>query len=185
MTATLYGQIVDAMLDGQAIDGTPAKIMISCDNIGSFVVKGLVVEGLVIQEFALNAGIGVPPLSLDAINKLKADPPKGVLDTWSVADRDVILRFDSEEPKTEHWLSHETDYLGFTDSVSPHQPYAFLERLATGSHRKLAVRSTLHDIKWTAVFDLSQSAPVAQEVLETCPESGWEIGPKWSMPAAK
>ena len=77
-------------------------------------------------------------MSMDAINELKAGPPKGVF-----ADRDVILRFDSEEPKTEHWRSYETDYLGVTDSVSPHQPYAFLERLATGAHRQLAVRSTL------------------------------------------
>ena len=180
MTATLHGQVVD-----QAIDGIPAKISISCNSIGSFVVKGLVVEGLVIQEFALNVSISVPPLDLDAINELKPGPPEGVLDTWSVADRDVILRFDSEEPKTERWMSHETDYLGFVDSVSPHQPYAFLERLATGAHRQLAVRSILHDVTWTAIFDLSQSAPVAQQVLAGCPKSGWGIGPRWSMPPAK
>ena len=61
MTATLRGQIVDWMLDGQAIDGIPAKIMISCNNIGSFLAPHTDLEGPIVQEFALNVGIGVPP----------------------------------------------------------------------------------------------------------------------------
>ena len=86
----------------------------------------------------------------------------------------MILRFDSEEPTTERWKWQESDYLGFSSFVSPRRgraQYGFLERLATGAHRQLAVRSMLHDVTWTALFDISKAAPVAQEVLTVCPES--------------
>ena len=92
-----------------------------------------------------------------------------------MVDRDVIVRFDSEEPEVERWGGG--DFPGWRDSVSlyayqeKYQPYAFLERLATGAHHKLAVRTVDDDIVWTAIFDISEAAPVAQEVLTVCPES--------------
>ena len=160
VTASLRGQVVGTIVDGLTLDDLPgvtAAIRIFCNDIGSFYPS---------KDFSLFLAIAPPPLLLDA----KPGPPEDLLGTWSVGDRDVILRFDSEEPTTERWKSQESDYIGFSSFVSPHQPYAFLERLATGAHHQLAVRSMLHDVTWTALFDISKAAPVAQEVLETCHE---------------
>ncbi len=163
MTASLRGQIVGMIVDGAslALDDIPvpvATIKIFCDDIGSFYPS---------KDFSLNVAITPPRLNVDA----KPGRPASLLDIWSVGDRDVIVRFDSEEPKTEHWKSTESDYLDFASFVSPHQPYAFLERLATGAHHQLAVRFMLLNVQWTAVFDISEAETVAQEVLEICPES--------------
>ena len=89
-------------------------------------------------------------------------------------NRDVIVRFDSGEPEVEQWSSS-PGWGGCVDIVSldswdeKHLPYAFLERLATSAHSKLAVRTTSGDLTWTAVFDTSEAAPVAQEVLVNLP----------------
>ena len=98
-----------------------------------------------------------------------------------MVDRDVIVRFDSTAPEVERWRT--LDGRGIRDIVSlpdeRYSPYTFLERLATGAHHKLAVRTVDHDIVWTSIFDISEAAPIAQEVLETCPES---IGRNRSVP---
>ena len=170
VTASLRGHIVGTILDGLDIGGAAAAIKIVCDDIGSFFAFFTTEREVAYTDFNLSVNVVLPLLNLNA----KTDPPESPLEVWSLTDRDVILRFDSEEPKTERWKSFETDYLGYADFVSPHQPYAFLERLATGVHHQLAVRSMHHNVTWTAVFDLSQSAPIAREVLTVCPESGWK-----------
>ena len=163
VTASLRGQVVGTIVDGLTLDDLPgvtSEIHISCKTIGFYPSK----------DFYLFLAVAPPPLLLDA----KPGRPENILRTWSVGDRDVILRFDSEEPTTERWKWQESDYLGFSSFVSPRRgraQYGFLERLATGAHRQLAVRSMLHDVTWTALFDISKAAPVAQEVLTVCPES--------------
>ena len=94
-------------------------------------------------------------------------PPMDLL--MGMVDRDVIVRFDSTAPEVERWRT--LDGRGIRDSVSlpdeRYSPYTFLERLATGAHHKLAVRTVDHDIVWTSIFDISEAAPIAHEVLET------------------
>ena len=100
-----------------------------------------------------------------------------ILSLFETVDRDVIIRFDSEKPEVERWET--CCGRGLRDSVSlpawiqneRYSPWTFLERLATGAHHKLAVRTVDHDIVWTAMFDISEAAPVAREVLALCPES--------------
>ena len=97
-------------------------------------------------------------------------------------NRDVVVRFNSGEPEVERWSSS-PGWGGPLDIVSlcswdeRYSPYTFLERLATGAHSKLAVRTTSGDLTWTAVFDISEAVVVAQEVLETCPESRYRSVP--------
>ena len=115
VTASLRGQVVGTIVDGLTLDDLPgvtSEIHISCKTIGFYPSK----------DFYLFLAVAPPPLLLDA----KPGPPESLLRTWSVGDSDVILRFDSEEPTTERWKSGESDYLGFSSFVSPHQPYMFL-----------------------------------------------------------
>ena len=169
--AQLRGKIVGTSL---TLDGTPS-IIIVCNTIGTYVVSSP--QGDLDKDFSLNVSINSPVLRPE-FDPANPNRPPLLFDPLSVTrdvDRDVIVRFDSEEPEVERWGA--TDFPGWRDVVSlydyqeRYQPYAFLERLATGAHRRLAVRTRDHDIVWTAIFDISKAAPVAQEVLETCPES--------------
>ena len=156
LVAHLSGEIVEIgspRFDDQTLEGATTTITIHC-GIGPLTVD-----------------IRSPEWSPDYDWPLWHDFVGGL------EDRDVIVRFDSEEPKTERWESWgEIEMLeakrdsGPSDTVYP-PPGLFLKRLATGAHHKLAIRTTDHDTTWTAIFDISEAAPVAQEVLETCPES--------------
>ena len=168
--AQLRGKIVDITLDG-----TPS-IIILCKTIGTYVVSSP--QGNLDKGFVLDVSI-VSPVLRPEFDPANPNRPPLVFDPLSVTrwvDRDVIVRFDSEEPEVKRWRTLGASG-GLRDSVSldawqeRYQPYAFLERLATGEHHKLAVRTIDQDIVWTAIFDISEAAPVAQEVLETCPES--------------
>ena len=154
--AHLSGQIVEIgspRFDHQTLEGATSTITIFC---------------------------GIGPLTVDIRSpewRPDYDWPIWLDFAGGLEDRDVIVRFDSEEPKTERWKSWgEIKILetkrdsGPSDTVYP-PPYLFLERLATGAHHKLAIRTTDHDITWTVIFNISEAAPIAQEVLETCPES--------------
>ena len=177
MFTSLRGRIVDTMTRDGAITGVPT-LSISCNTQGTFFVRSP--QGDLYKDFSLTVSIDSPVLrpEFDAANPNR--PPFNPLSVRMV-DRDVIVRFDSEEPEVERWRG--TDPPGWRDSVSlydyqeKYQPYAFLERLATGAHHKLAVRTVDHDIVWTAIFDISKAAPVAQEVLTVCPES--DSGKHW------
>ena len=158
--AVLNGQVVDVVsphFEDQSTEGATSTITIRCSD-------------LYYLDVSIKSPVLRPEFDLDNPNR----PPIGVLSRMTLVDRDVIVRFDSEEPQTERWGSYGfsgrfgTVYL--YDWHEKYQPYAFLERLATGAHQKLAVRTRDSDIVWTAIFDISEAAPVVQEVLETCPE---------------
>ena len=75
------------------------------------------------------------------------------------ARNDVIVRFDSATPETQHW-SRST---GADSSFSP-KPHEFMGLLA--QHQKLAVRTfPTKGNSLTAVFDLSDAKPIVDEVL--------------------
>ena len=161
--AVLNGQVVDVVsphFEDRSIEGATSTIKIWCsDQNAAFPL-----------DVRINSPVLRPEFDLENPNR----PPIDFLGLTSLVDRDVIVRFDSEEPQTERWGSD--DFSGQSDSVSlygwheGYQPYAFLERLANGAHQKLAVRTRDSDIVWTAIFDISEAAPVAQEVRETCHE---------------
>ena len=154
--AVLNGQVVGIVsphFEDQSTEGATSTITIRCSDLYSLYVR-----------------IETPVLRME--------PRMGILSSITLVDRDVIVRFDSEEPQTERWGSRglsgrrdsDSDSVYLYDWHEKHQPYAFLERLATGAHQKLAVRTQYSDIVWTAIFDISEAVPVAQEVLETCPD---------------
>ena len=162
--AVLNGQVVDVVsprFEDRSIEGATSTIEIWCSDQNAFFPL----------DVRINSPVLRPEFSLDNPNR----PPIDFLGLTRFVDRDVIVRFDSEEPQTERWGS--SDFSGWSDSVylygwhERYQPYAFLERLATGAHQKLAVRTRDSDIVWTAIFDISEAAPVVQEVLALCPES--------------
>ena len=154
--AVLNGQVVDIVsphFEDQSTEGATSTITIQCSDL-----------------YYLDVSINSPVLRME--------PRIGILSSITLVDRDVIVRFDSEEPQTERWGSYgfsgrrdsDSDSVYLYDWHEKYQPYAFLERLATGAHQKLAVRTQYSDIVWTAIFDISEAVPVAQEVLETCPD---------------
>ena len=161
--AVLNGQVVDVVsphFEDLSIEGATSTIKIWCSGQNA--------------AFPLDVRINSPVLRPEFDLENPNRPPIDFLGLTSLVDRDVIVRFDSEEPQTE--LGDRMTSLvraipcpsnGWHEG---YQPYAFLERLANGAHQKLAVRTRDSDIVWTAIFDISEAAPVAQEVLETCHE---------------
>ncbi|MCY4586416.1 MAG: hypothetical protein OXB98_10315 [Bryobacterales bacterium] len=165
--ASLRGRTVDTMTRDGAITGDPT-ISIWCSTIGTYVVRSP--QGDLEKDFALDVDIKSPVLRSES-------DFDDILSLFETVDRDVIIRFDSEKPEVERWET--CCGRGLRDIVSlpawiqneRYSPWTFLERLATGAHHKLAVRTVDHDIVWTAMFDISEAAPVAREVLALCPES--------------
>lgn len=172
--ALLYGRIVDTMTRDGAITGIPT-LTISCNTQGTWGVSSP--QGSLSKDFVLDVSITSPVLRPEFDPDNPNRPPIDILGLMETVDRDVITRFDSEKPEVEQWGA--SDGRGLRDSVSlpawlhneRYSPWTFLERLATGTHHKLAVRTVDHEIVWTATFDISKAAPVAREVLVLCPES--------------
>ena len=164
--------LLNSQVEDRSIEGSTSTINIWCSAIGTYVLSSP--QGDRYSDFSLRVSINSPVLRPEFDPDNPNRPPIDFIGITTLVDRDVIVRFDSEEPKNERWGS--IDSSGWRDSVflygwhERYQPYAFLERLATGAHQKLAVRTRDSDIVWTAVFDISEAAPVAQEVLETCHE---------------
>ena len=138
--AVLDGQVVDVVsphFEDLSIEGATSSIKIWCsDQNAAFSLDVRIISPVLRPEF-----------DLENPNRPHID----FLGLTSLVDRDVIVRFDGEEPQTERWGSD--DFSGQSDSVSlygwheRYQPYAFLERLATGAHQKLAVRTRDSDIR--------------------------------------
>lgn len=173
--AKLRGRTAITTTRDGAITKAPT-ISIWCNTQGTWVVRSP--QGDLKKDFSLEVQITSPGLRPEFDPDDPNRPGINYLASAKTVDRDVIVRFGSEKPAVERWGTSGGDG-GRWDSVSlrawtqneRYSPWTFLERLATGAHHRLAVRTWDHDIEWTALFDISEAAPVVREVLALCPES--------------
>lgn len=171
--AKLRGRTAVTTTRDGAITKAPT-ISIWCNTQGTWVVRSP--QGDLKKDFSLEVQITSPGLRPEFDPDNPNRPGINYLAMAKTVDRDVIVRFDSEKPAVERWGTSggdggRWDSVSLLDHLERYSPYPFLERLATGAHHRLAVRTRDYDIVWTALFDISEAAPVAREVLVLCPKS--------------
>lgn len=81
----------------------------------------------------------------------------------AAGEAEIIVRFDGEKPATAKWTRRDNSTV-INDAIP------FLRE--TAKHEKLAVRTTLGDRTYTAVFDVSRMGEKAAATVREC---GWQF----------